>query len=225
MKTVLCYGDSNTWGYVGGTGERFAPDVRWTGVMQTALGEGYRVIEEGLNGRTTVWDDPIEGDKNGETYLRPCLETQKPIDLVVLMLGTNDLKRRFSLSAYDIAAGAEKLVRLILSSEAGPQHRAPKVLLVCPASVRALTDFAEMFGEDARERSKRMPAHYAAVAQRCGCGFFDASSVISVCAADGIHLEADAHATLGKALADAVSGLCASGQKEQSRQEETGFAG
>ena len=162
MKTVLCYGDSNTWGYIGGTGERFAPDVRWPGVMQAALGSGYRVIEEGLNGRTTVWDDPIEGDKNGEAYLRPCLDTHAPIDLVILMLGTNDLKRRFSLPAIDIAAGAEKLVRIIQQSEAGPEHAAPQVLLVCPAAVQGLTELAEMLGEDAEARSRRMPAHYAA---------------------------------------------------------------
>lgn len=207
MKTVLCYGDSNTWGYIGGTGERFAPDVRWPGVLQAALGVDFCVAEEGLSGRTTVWDDPVEGDKNGETYLRPCLATHKPVDLVILMLGTNDLKCRFSLSAYDIAASAEKLVRIIQQSEAGPEHGAPQVLLVCPASVKGLTGFAEMFGEDVEARSRRMPAHYAAVAQRCGCGFFDASSVISVCSADGIHLEAQAHATLGSYLADAVQGM------------------
>ena len=207
MKTILCYGDSNTWGYIGGTGERFAPDVRWPGVLQAALGGDFRVVEEGLNGRTTVWDDPVEGDRNGETYLRPCLATHKPVDLVILMLGTNDLKRRFSLSAYDIAAGAEKLVRIIQASEAGIGHGAPQVLLVCPASVQGLTGFAEMFGEDVEERSGRMPAHYAAVAQRCGCGFFDASSVITVCKADGVHLEAEAHAALGRHLADAVQGM------------------
>lgn len=207
MKAVLCYGDSNTWGYIGSTGERFAPDVRWPGVLQAELGVEYRVIEEGLSGRTTVWNDPIEGDKNGEIYLRPCLGTHKPIDLVILMLGTNDLKRRFSLSAQDIAAGAEKLVRIIRSSEAGPDGGAPQVLLVCPANVRRHADFVEMFGEDAQERSSRMPAHYAAVAQRCGCGFFHASSVIEVCSADGIHLEPEAHRVLGRCLADAAQGM------------------
>lgn len=204
MKTVLCYGDSNTWGYIGGEAERFAPDIRWTGVLQNALGSAYRVIEEGLNGRTTVWDDPLEDGRNGETYLSPCLKTHAPIDLVILMLGTNDLKQRFSLSAYDIAAGAEKLVRLIQASEAGPGHGAPLVLLVCPACVRGLSDFAEMFGDDVEARSLRMSAHYAAVAQRCGCGFFDASAAITVCEADGVHLSAEAHTALGRKLADAV---------------------
>ena len=97
MRRILCFGDSNTWGYDPATGERFDEQTRWTGVLQAALGGDYTVIEEGLNGRTTVWDDPIEGHKNGHEYLVPCLETHRPLDLVVLMLGTNDLKRRFSL--------------------------------------------------------------------------------------------------------------------------------
>ncbi len=104
MKTVLCYGDSNTWGSDPETGERFAPDVRWPGVLRRSLGEGYWVIEEGLGGRTTVRDDPIEGaHKNGRAYLRACLESHKPIDLMTIMLGTNDLKARFAASASDIA--------------------------------------------------------------------------------------------------------------------------
>ena len=105
-KTVLCYGDSNTWGYDPATQKRYPRNVRWAGVLRRALGNGYLVIEEGLNGRTTVWDDPIEGYKNGKEYLVPCLETHKPIDLVIIMLGTNDLKARFHVPACDIAAGA-----------------------------------------------------------------------------------------------------------------------
>ena len=132
----------------------------------------------------------------------------RPIDLVILMLGTNDLKRRFSLPAIDIAAGAEKLVRIIQQSEAGPEHAAPQVLLVCPAAVQGLTELTEMLGEDAEARSRRMPAHYAAAAERCGCGFFDASSVISVSEADGIHLAADAHAVLGNAASRTPRAHC-----------------
>ena len=97
MKTILCYGDSNTWGYNPATTERSSRDERWTGILRRELDDGYLVIEEGLNGRTTVWDDPIEGYKNGKEYLIPCLETHKPLDLVIIMLGTNDLKVRFSV--------------------------------------------------------------------------------------------------------------------------------
>ena len=98
---VLCYGDSNTWGYIPVTGGRYAPTVRWTGVMAEQLGPQFSAIEEGQSGRTTVWDDPLEGDKNGLRYLPACLESHMPLDLVILMLGTNDLKARFSLTALD----------------------------------------------------------------------------------------------------------------------------
>ena len=113
MKTVLCFGDSNTWGYDPATKNRFPRDVRWAGILAGLLSPDYQVIEEGLNGRTTVWNDPIEGYKNGRDYLIPCLETHRPIDLVILMLGTNDLKMRFSVSAFDIANSAGVLVDII----------------------------------------------------------------------------------------------------------------
>ena len=91
MKTILCFGDSNTWGYNPENGQRFGPEERWTGILRNSLGEDYRVIEEGLNGRTTLWDDPIAGFKNGLDYLMPCLESHMPFDLITIMLGTNDL--------------------------------------------------------------------------------------------------------------------------------------
>lgn len=203
MKRVLCFGDSNTWGYDPAIKNRFAPDVRWTGVLSATLGPDYTVIEEGLNGRTTVWDDPIEGYKNGRSYLIPCLETHRPLDLVVLMLGTNDLKKRFSLSAFDIAQGAAVLVREILISGSGYDLEAPKVLLMAPPPVVALTDFAEMF-EGAEPKSKGFARHYAAVAQLMGCAFLDAATVIVSSPIDGIHFEASEHARLGKAVAEQV---------------------
>jgi lysophospholipase L1-like esterase len=101
MKTILCYGDSNTWGAVPLQSleliERFGRSERWTGVLQRELGQAYEVIAEGCNGRTTVWEDPIEGYKNGKEYLIPCLDSHQPLDLVIIMLGTNDLKARFSI--------------------------------------------------------------------------------------------------------------------------------
>ena len=103
MKTILCYGDSNTYGLKPDSSQRYPRDVRWTGILQKKLGEDYYVIEEGLSGRTTLWDDPIEEHKNGKTYLLPCLESHSPINLVVLMLGTNDLKTRFSLTPFDLS--------------------------------------------------------------------------------------------------------------------------
>ena len=201
MRTVLCYGDSNTWGSDPETGDRFAPDVRWPGVLARGLGEGFRVIEEGLPGRTTVRDDPIEGaHKNGRTYLRACLESHKPIDLVALMLGTNDLKERFGASASDIAQGAASLAEEILRSGCGPAGGAPAVLLISPPPVGRLTEMAEMFGGSAK-KSARFAGHYRHFAGQSGCEFLDAGAVIASSDLDGIHLEADEHRKLGEAVA------------------------
>jgi lysophospholipase L1-like esterase len=206
VRTVLCYGDSNTWGYDPGTGGRYPREARWPGVLRRELGEGYLVIEEGLNGRTTVWDDPIEGYKNGKTYLIPCLETHKPIDLVITFLGTNDLKMRFSVSAFDIASGAGVLVDVVKQSATGPGGEAPRVLLIAPPPVAKLTQFAEMF-EGAEAKSVRFAAHYRRVAAERGCALLDASEVVVSSDLDGIHLEAAEHAKLGKAVARKVRGI------------------
>ncbi len=112
MKTVLCFGDSNTWGYTPGTGQRLAVGIRWAGVLQNKLVGGFSVIEEGLNGRTTIFSDPDSPFRSGEDYLLPCLESHSPVDLVIIMLGTNDLKDKFGLRPEDIAAGMEKLLNI-----------------------------------------------------------------------------------------------------------------
>jgi len=203
MIEVLCYGDSNTWGGDPLTKERYKRDERWTGVLQKTLGSGYHIIEEGLNGRTTVWDDPIEGCKNGKTYLIPCLETHKPLDLVIIMLGTNDLKKRFSLSAYDIARGAGALVDVVNKSNCGRMEKPPKVLLLAPPPLGELTEFAEMF-EGGTEKSKRFSQHYKNVALEHGCEFFDTSTVIRSGDVDGVHFEKEDHKALGKAVAEIV---------------------
>ena len=203
MKTILCYGDSNTWGYDPATQTRFPREPRWPGVLRGELGEGYLVIEEGLNGRTTVWDDPIELDKNGATYLRPCIQTHKPMDLVIIMLGTNDLKTRFSLPAYDIASGAGVLVDIVQKSETGIGGEAPDVLLIAPPPAVELTGFAEMF-EDAVEKSGSFARHYRRVANEKGCHYLNAGDHVESSPLDGIHLEVDMHARLGKAVAAKV---------------------
>jgi len=117
--TILCFEDSNTWGYDPIAQDRFPRDVRWTGVMRKALGSDFLVLEEGLNGRSTVWEDPIEGYKNGHDDLVPCLETHRPLDLVILMLGTNDLKVRFHVSSFDIAQSVAVLIDVIQRSGSG----------------------------------------------------------------------------------------------------------
>lgn len=204
VKTVLCYGDSNTWGSDPETGERFPEDVRWPGVLARNLGDGYRVIEEGLPGRTTVWDDPIEGAyKNGRNYLTPCLESHRPIDLITLMLGTNDLKWRFGTSASDIAQAASSLAEIMMRSGCGSEGGAPVVVLISPPPVAKLTDMAQMF-YGAGEKSGQFAEHYAHFAEKIGCEFMDASQVIVSSDVDGIHLDAGEHRKLGEAVGERI---------------------
>lgn len=201
IKRIVCYGDSNTWGYDPEAQNRM--DTRWTRVLGTALGSGYEIIEEGLGGRTTVWDDPIEGAKNGKTYLAPCLDSHGPFDLIILMLGTNDLKKRFSLPASDIAQGAGVLVRLVQSSNSGRNYKAPEVLLLAPPPTTRLTALAEMF-EGAEEKSRKFAHYFAQIAGETGCHFLDTSSIIVSSPIDGIHFETAEHKKLGEALAKKV---------------------
>jgi lysophospholipase L1-like esterase len=206
MKRILCYGDSNTWGYDPVTQDRFDRDTRWPGALRNALGEGHEIIEEGLGGRTTVWDDPIEGYKNGQNYLIPCLASHAPLDLVILMLGTNDLKKRFSLSAFDIAEGARVLVGVVQRSGAGIQGQSPPVLLLAPPPTTTLSFFDEMF-EGAGEKSRKFAAHYGRVALEMRCAFLDTGTVIVSSPLDGIHFEAEEHVKLGIAVAAKVHSL------------------
>lgn len=203
MKRIVCYGDSNTWGYDPEAQNRMDENTRWTRMLGKSLGAGYEVIEEGLGGRTTVWDDPIEGHKNGKAYLAPCIDSHCPFDLIIIMLGTNDLKKRFSLSAFDIAEGAGALVRLVQQSDAGRDGAPPAVLLLAPPPTVALTYFSQMF-EGAGEKSRDFPAQFSRAARELGCEFLDVSKVIVSSPLDGIHFERSEHKKLGEALAKKV---------------------
>lgn len=203
MADIVAFGDSNTWGYDPATGTRFAAPTRWAGVMAAALGPQHRVIEEGLNGRTTVFVDPIEPDRRGADYLPPCLRSHAPLDLLIISLGCNDMKARFNVSAAEIAYGAERLVMLALAEPVGPKGRPPRVLLVAPPPVAKLTGFADMF-RGAESKSRDLAQRYAEVAERRGVGFVDAGQFIHCSDLDGIHYEADQHAVLGRAMAEAA---------------------
>ena len=206
MRTVLCYGDSNTWGYDPATRRRYPPHVRWTGVLATRLGAEYRVVEEGLNGRTTRWDDPIEPGRNGLISLRPCIESHQPLNLIIIMLGTNDLKRRFGLSASDIAQSAAALADIAWRFAHAPDGSHAEVLLVAPPAVSTLTDFDQMF-EGARVKSRQFSHYYRLAAGWHHLPFFDAGAVIVSSEKDGIHFDAEEHRKLGEALANEVRRL------------------
>lgn len=202
-KTILCFGDSNTWGRSPHSVARHPEHHRWPNAMAAELGADVQVIAEGLNGRTTVWDDPIEEHRNGKRYLSPCLLSHMPIDLVILMLGTNDMKKRFSVSPFDIGRSIGLLLDTILASGAGPDDGAPAVLLMSPPPIVKMSEFAEMF-EGAEGKSLKLPHYYALHAEQRGCRFFDAGSVARSSDADGIHLAGEEHVKLGRAVAEQV---------------------
>lgn len=207
MKTVLCYGDSNTYGYNPRTGFRYPEDIRWTGRLSKILGSDYRVIEEGCNGRTTVFDDPVEGWKNGLDYLKPCLNSHKPVDIVVMMLGSNDLKETFHASSDQIAEGAGVLVSTIREFTELKQGFIPEIILVSPPEIGAgirNSTFCRSFLENAVERSKELGAKYRAVAARYGCRFLNAAEHIQPSDADSLHLDPEAHEILAEKIAEIV---------------------
>jgi lysophospholipase L1-like esterase len=210
-RTIMCFGDSNTYGAIPTLARigrhRFAPDRRWPGIMRRQLGNGWEVIEEGHPGRTTVHDDPIEGlHKNGLKALPVCLETHMPLDLVILMLGTNDLKHRFSVTAADVADSIEVIVRGVHRSEAGHGGAAPAVLVVAPPPMLEVDWFGDMFAGGAAKSSEFGP-RFRDAAKRAGAAFFDAAEFVESSTVDGIHLDVDAHRVLGTEMAKAVQSL------------------
>jgi len=211
MKNILCYGDSNTYGYIPvfpSKSSRFDRQKRWTGILSNELGAGYCVIEEGLNARTTVWNDPVEGyyegrDKNGKEYLMPCLDSHAPVDLVVLMLGTNDLKNRFAVSAQDIADSIFSLIGIIKNSKSGPGELSPAILIICPAPLGRLSEFEDLF-IGGTEKSNNLSVFYKKIAKDAGVEFLNAGDIIKSSDIDGIHFEEKEHEKLGKAVAEKI---------------------
>lgn len=206
-KSILCYGDSNTFGHRPTDGQRYPYGVRWTSLLAENLGKDFQVIEAGLNSRTTVIDDEVEKYRNGLKYIDVVVEMNWPLDLVILMLGTNDMKVRYQAQAVDIAEGARSIVREIrrLHQEIRPDWM-PQILLVSPLLVGekirdGLSDCSEGFGDErAYWLSRELAPLYQQVAREEGCHFLDAGSVASAGTADALHLEEEGHRDLAAAM-------------------------
>jgi lysophospholipase L1-like esterase len=189
MKTLVCFGDSNTWGYVPASGgERFARDVRWPGRLAAALGADWEVVAEGLNGRTATVDSPVEEGRNGLPYLLPCLRSHKPVDLVAISLGTNDVN---FLSDELVARSVARLAKIALHSETGPGGGAPAVLVVCPPPI----------GE------RRLGPAFAEWLAPLDCALLDLEGVAAYSELDIEHFDAGAHAAVAAAVEDRVRQL------------------
>jgi lysophospholipase L1-like esterase len=199
MKTVLCFGDSNTWGYVPGSEDgRFSADIRWPRRLATALGDDWEVIAEGLNGRTATMDSPVADGRNGLMYLLPCLQSHMPLDVVVIYLGTNDAGDRYSLPAETIAGAIGRLVKVVRTSEAGPDGGAPGVLVVCPPPFGEL-DPEGSFAH-AAAKSRQLGRWFAEMSRELGCELIDLDGIATYSDLDGIHLDADGHAAVAAAV-------------------------
>lgn len=186
MKTIVCFGDSNTWGCVpGGNGQRYPRDVRWPGRLAAALADRAEVIAEGLNGRTATIDSPLEEGRNGLPYLVPCLRSHAPVDLLVIYLGTNDA---FWLEAIVVAGSVGRLVKVARMSEAGPDGRAPYVLVLCPPPFAGF----------------QLGPSFKEVCDALGCDLLDLDGVTTYSPVDEIHLDESGHAAVAAAVEERV---------------------
>ena len=213
-KSILCFGDSLTWGWIpkkhGPPSERYPCDQRWTGVMASQLGDGFHIIEEGLTGRTTAFDDPVDPRLNGANHLPTALATHLPLDLVIVMLGTNDAKACLGRTSYEMATGMAKLVAQILTCDAGSgtPYPAPRALVVAPPPLGSIPDpwFDGMY-DGGHEKIAELAARYEALASFLDVDFFNAGEVVSADGEDGIHFTARNNVDLGCALAEKVKAI------------------
>ena len=210
MQHILVYGDSLSWGIVPGTRQRLAFDARWPGVMEGALaaqGRRVRVIEDCLNGRRTVWDDPFKPGRNGLQGLAQCVESHSPLSLVIVSLGTNDFQSVHAHTAWHSAQGMATLVGAIRQAPIEPGMPVPPILILAPPPMGEPRGAIAPKFEGGQQRCAGLAAAYQRVAAELACHFFDAGSVTPASAVDGIHLDAAQHRTLGQTMVKVVAGV------------------
>lgn len=218
-KSILCFGDSLTWGWIpvleGVPTNRYRYEDRWTGNMAAKLGNDYRIIEEGLSARTTSADDPNDPRLNGSEYLPSAIASHLPLDMVIIMLGTNDMKPFFNRTTYDIAYGMTKLVTQVLTSGGGigTVYPAPKCLVIAPPPLTPMPHpfFQGMFG-GAHEKSNEIGQQYKDMADFMKVDFINAADFITTDGCDGIHFTKENNVVLGEAVAAKVKNIFAEDQ-------------
>ncbi len=207
-KRIVCFGDSNTWGYNAETDGRFDDDVRWTGILSNELRNEFSVVEEGVSGRTTVFDDPLNEGLCGIKYLHTILMTHSPIDLLIIMLGTNDTKERFSATPKNIADGVDRLIKKAVISNVWRNE--PKILVVAPIIINEKcysSHVAGGMGAKCVEKSRELPGLMKQCAEMNKCEFMDCNDYTKVNEVDYMHLDAESHTIFGKALSVKVKSL------------------
>ncbi len=219
-KHIVCLGDSNTHGYCADPedcadgGIRFNEDERWTRRLQTALGEDYLVVEEGLSGRTTVFQDPLYEGLDALSYLYPCLKSHEYVSLLIIMLGTNDTKERFGVNPFAIGLGMRRLVRKAQAVDCWGPDGKPNILIIAPPIIgegvltSPVADEMGTMGPTCVDKSRRVPAEFRRVAEETGCHFLDANEIgAEFNRIDFMHLTRRGHATLAARLAELVPTL------------------
>lgn len=213
MTTILCYGDSNTWGCtpasfdpVTGLSQRYDCKTRWPSVLQNELGNDFHIIEEAINGRTTNLEEiiPNRPYKNGLSLLSPALEAHYPIDIVVFMLGTNDTKVQFNRSAKQIAEGLKELIKVVKTSNKGINGKSPKILIIAPQPIFKVSNLHPMLNEESIKKSEQLKEVYEKLAKEESCEYFDASNIVASSHLDGVHLDENGHRNLGKSLSKVI---------------------
>ncbi|WP_404456611.1 GDSL-type esterase/lipase family protein [Oceanobacillus kapialis] len=202
-KRIVCFGDSNTWGLNAEDLSRFSEEVRWPCLFQSWLGEDFQVVEEGLVGRTSVMDDPLFEGLNGLNYIVPCLKSHAPLELVIIMLGTNDTKERFGLTAHNIAQGIVRLAQKAKSIENGRGGISHKVLIVAPTLIGPKyfdTNIKFSMGENCDLKSKELPGHLKHLLMDTDIEFLDASESVSVNEIDYMHLDERGHRQMAEII-------------------------
>jgi lysophospholipase L1-like esterase len=209
MESVLVYSDSLTWGIIPNTRNRLPFDERWPGVLENELnarGRRARVIEDCLNGRRTVWDDPFKPGRNGLLGLAQRIEIHSPLSLVILMLGTNDFQFSHPYNnAWSAAQGVATLIREIRGAPIEPGMPVPQILVVSPPAIQSPKGPIAAKFQGAEARCAGLAEAYREVGSNLGCHFFDAGSVTPTSRVDGVHLDSDQHLILGRALVEAVA--------------------
>ena len=207
MKSILCFGDSITWGYNPENGTRLPPENRWPRVLETALQGRARIIEEALNGRTVATDEPSRPYRNGLAMFPPLLEAHAPLDIVIIMLGTNDSAPCYGLTAGRIAFNCSALVRAVKASLSGPDETTPKMVLIAPPPLGSLSAEMSLLYSGGQTTSRGLAAAYRSIAERFDISFLDAGQITKVSTADGVHLDAQGQRRLGQGVADVVMPL------------------
>jgi lysophospholipase L1-like esterase len=206
MKNVLAFGDSLTWGADASTGGRHSFEDRWPNALAAALDGQARVFAEGLNGRTTIFDDySIPTERNGAKALPMLLATHEPLDLVIIFLGTNDMRSHICGNAAGSAMGIARLINIVKTFAYKPGHNVPKVLVMSPPLVSAGEDalFNDVMS-GAEALSKEYAAQYALVCEREEVAFFDVSRIVKTDPVDGVHLTAKDTRAIGESIAPVV---------------------